>query len=73
MLSALDHPGIVRLIEVLDEGDDVVLVMPYLAGGSLPGRVRLGGPLAPRPWPGWPAGCWTPSPPPTARGWCIAT
>ena len=47
VLSALDHPGIVRLVEVLDEDDDVVLVMPYLAGGSLHERVVREGPLDP--------------------------
>jgi hypothetical protein len=47
MLRHLDHPGIVRLLEVVDDGDDVVLVMPYLAGGSLADRVAANGPLPP--------------------------
>ncbi len=47
VLSALDHPGIVRLLDVVDEDDDVVLVMPYLAGGSLHDRVAREGPLDP--------------------------
>ncbi|HET8618421.1 MAG TPA: protein kinase, partial [Acidimicrobiales bacterium] len=39
VLRRLDHPHIVRLIDVVDEGDEIVLVMPYLAGGSLAERV----------------------------------
>ena len=33
-LAALDHPGIVKLREVHDEDDDIVLVMDYLPGGN---------------------------------------
>ncbi len=47
VLMSLDHPGIVRLVELVDDGDDVVLVMPYLAGGSLHDRVATHGPLPP--------------------------
>jgi len=47
VLASLDHPGIVRLLDVLDDGDDIVLVMPYLAGGSLHDRVSTSGPLHP--------------------------
>ena len=46
-LAALDHPGIVSLLEVVDEGDDIVLVMPYLGGGTLADQVRAHGPLNP--------------------------
>src|SRR4051812_8859940 len=46
VLGTLDHPGIVGLLDVVDDGDDVVLVMPYLAGGSLHDRVSTGGPLS---------------------------
>jgi hypothetical protein len=46
-LSRLDHPNIVRLIDLLDDGDEIVLVMPYLAGGTLADHVRQSGPLAP--------------------------
>ncbi len=45
VLQSLDHPGIVPLLRVLDDGDDVVLVLPYLAGGSLAERVSRRGPL----------------------------
>jgi hypothetical protein len=45
VLAALDHPGIVPLLAVEDEGDDVVLVMPYLPGGTLAERVAAHGPL----------------------------
>ena len=47
VLSSLDHPTIVRLLDLVDDGDDVVLVMPYLAGGSLHDRVAAHGPLDP--------------------------
>ena len=39
VLGQLDHPRIVRLLDVVDDGDDVVLVMPWLRGGSLADRV----------------------------------
>jgi tRNA A-37 threonylcarbamoyl transferase component Bud32 len=45
LLRRLDHPGIVRLLEVEDEGTDVVLVMPFLPGGTLADRVAATGPL----------------------------
>ena len=47
VLASLDHPGIVRLLDVVDDGDDVVLVMPYLPGGSLHERVSRDGPMTP--------------------------
>ncbi len=47
VLRSLDHPGIVRLLDLVDDGDDVVLVMPYLAGGSLHERVARDGPMDP--------------------------
>src|SRR6187551_3138832 len=34
VLRRLHHPNVVRLIDVIDEGDEIVLVMPYLAGRS---------------------------------------
>ena len=45
LLRRLDHPGIVRLLEVEDEGTDLVLVMPFLPGGTLADRVAATGPL----------------------------
>lgn len=47
VLAQLDHPGIVRLIDVIDEDDDVILVMPYLSGGTLAEHVQKNGPLSP--------------------------
>ncbi len=44
VLSRLDHPNIVGLLEVLDEGDELTLVMPYLTGGTLAERVARHGP-----------------------------
>ena len=35
MLTRLDHPNIVGLLEVVDDGGEVVLVMPYLPGSAL--------------------------------------
>jgi predicted Ser/Thr protein kinase len=46
-LSRLDHPAIVPLLEVVEDGDDLLLVMPHLAGGDLAARVRARGPLPP--------------------------
>ncbi|KAA0232668.1 MAG: Serine/threonine-protein kinase PknD [Acidimicrobiales bacterium] len=47
ILSHLDAPHLARLLEVLDDDGDLVLVMPYLAGGSLSDRVSAAGPLPP--------------------------
>jgi Protein kinase domain len=44
ILSALHHPGILPLLAVEDDGTDLVLVMPRMAG-SLADRVATFGPL----------------------------
>ena len=44
VLRKLHHPNVVGLLDVLDEGDEIVLVMPYLSGGSLAERVAQHGP-----------------------------
>jgi Protein kinase domain len=44
VLRKLHHPNVVDLLDVLDEGDEIVLVMPYLSGGSLAERVAQHGP-----------------------------
>ena len=44
VLTRLDHPNIVELIEVIEDGDDVTLVMAYLTGGTLSDRVARHGP-----------------------------
>ena len=46
-LSRLDHPNVVPLLDIVDDGDDVVLVLPYLAGGTLADQVHHHGPLSP--------------------------
>lgn len=46
-LRRLDHPAVVGLLDVVDDGDDLVLVLPYLAGGTLGDHVRARGPLRP--------------------------
>ena len=45
VLRQLDHPGIVALLDVFDDGDDLVLVMDYLPGGNLYTLVNTEGPL----------------------------
>jgi eukaryotic-like serine/threonine-protein kinase len=44
VLAGLEHPNVVRLLDVVDEGGEVVLVMPYLTGGTLADRVGHHGP-----------------------------
>jgi hypothetical protein len=44
VLRRLRHPNVVGLLDVVDEGDEIVLVMPYLSGGSLAERVAQHGP-----------------------------
>ena len=44
VLRRLHHPNVVRLVDIIDEGDEIVLVMPYLSGGSLAERVTQHGP-----------------------------
>jgi hypothetical protein len=44
VLRRLHHPNVVGLLDVVDEGDEIVLVMPYLSGGSLSERVAQHGP-----------------------------
>ena len=39
VLTRLDHPNIVELLEVIEDGDEVTLVMAYLTGGTLADRV----------------------------------
>jgi hypothetical protein len=43
VLERLHHPNIVELLDVVDEGHDVTLVMPYLSGGTLADRVARRG------------------------------
>jgi hypothetical protein len=43
VLARLHHPNIVELLEVVDEGHDLTLVMPYLPGGTLADRVARRG------------------------------
>src|SRR5690348_10058728 len=45
VLTRLDHPNIVELLEVVEDGDDLTLVMAYLTGGTLADRVGQHGPL----------------------------
>jgi hypothetical protein len=44
ILRRLNHANIVRLLDVVEDGDEIVLVMPYLPGGNLAERVNQHGP-----------------------------
>ncbi|HWQ13021.1 MAG TPA: serine/threonine-protein kinase [Roseiflexaceae bacterium] len=44
-LRRLDHPGIVRMLAAVAEGERHYLVMEYVPGGSLEALLRVGGPL----------------------------
>ncbi len=44
VLTRLAHPNVVELLEVIEEGDELTLVMPYLTGGTLAERVARHGP-----------------------------
>ncbi|MEO6317700.1 MAG: serine/threonine-protein kinase [Acidimicrobiales bacterium] len=44
VLTRLHHPNIVELLDVLEDGDELTLVMPYLTGGTLSDRVGRHGP-----------------------------
>ncbi len=44
VLSKVHHPNIVELLDVVEEGDEVTLVMAYLTGGTLADRVVRHGP-----------------------------
>jgi hypothetical protein len=46
LLAALDHPHIIRLIDIVDDGDGVALVMPVASGGSLASLIASRGELA---------------------------
>jgi eukaryotic-like serine/threonine-protein kinase len=41
-LERLSHPSIVRLLDVVADGDGVALVTPYLPGGTLAARIARG-------------------------------
>lgn len=47
VLRQLDHPSLVHLVDVVDDGDDLVIVMSYLPGGNLAQRVAEHGILRP--------------------------
>ncbi|HEX8804816.1 MAG TPA: serine/threonine-protein kinase, partial [Acidimicrobiales bacterium] len=47
VLTELDHPHVVRVIEVLDDGDGIALAVQYAPGGSLADLLVERGRLAP--------------------------
>ncbi len=42
LLAGCDHPHVVRLLDVVEDGDDVALVLPLAEGGSLADRLASG-------------------------------
>src|SRR4029453_6596393 len=44
VLRRLHHPNVVRLLDVVEEDDEIVLGMPYLPGGTRWGGVAQPGP-----------------------------
>lgn len=44
VLTRLRHPNIVELLDVLEDGEEITLVMAYLTGGTLSDRVGWHGP-----------------------------
>lgn len=48
ILLGLRHPGIVRVRDLVVEGDDLAIVMDLVEGGDLRGRLREAGTLQPR-------------------------
>ncbi|MCU1460973.1 MAG: serine/threonine protein kinase [Acidimicrobiales bacterium] len=47
VLATLDHPHIVRIHDVIADGDGVAIAMQYAPGGSLADRLARDGPLSP--------------------------
>jgi serine/threonine protein kinase len=45
-MAQLDHPNVMAVLDVLDDGEGVALVMPYAANGNLTKRLTQG-PLSP--------------------------
>ena len=39
ILSTIDHPNIVKIYEIFDQGDSIYLVLELLAGGELFDRI----------------------------------
>ncbi|TQS46062.1 WD40 repeat domain-containing serine/threonine protein kinase [Cryptosporangium phraense] len=51
VMTALDHPHIVRVNEYAEHGSTLLLVMEHLGGGTL--NARMGGPVAPEVASAW--------------------
>ena len=47
VLAALDHPHIVRILDLVPDGDGVAIAMQFAAGGSVPDLLTWQGRLAP--------------------------
>lgn len=46
MIAGMDHPHIVRVLDVFEENGTAYYVMDYLSGGSLADKVKTNGPLS---------------------------
>ncbi|HEV2346143.1 MAG TPA: protein kinase, partial [Actinocrinis sp.] len=45
LVARLNHPGIVRVYDIVDHGGSPVIVMEYIPGESLAARIRRDGPI----------------------------
>jgi eukaryotic-like serine/threonine-protein kinase len=41
-MAQLDHPNVMAVLDVLDDGEGIALVMPYAANGNLTKRLAMG-------------------------------
>ncbi len=39
-MASLSHPNIIRVLDVVDDGDSIALVMPFAEGGTLADRIK---------------------------------
>lgn len=46
MMAGMDHPNVVRVLDVFEENETAYYVMENLSGGSLKGKVEAQGPLS---------------------------
>ena len=47
LMARVDHPSVVRVLDVERVGTDIILVLEHVAGGSLAQRIARDGPLGP--------------------------
>jgi serine/threonine-protein kinase len=71
-LARLDHPNVVRVLDVIEHDGLPCIVMEWVGGGDLRGRLEAAHCLRARP-PRWPGHWLWPCPRPTPTAWCTAT